>query len=281
MFLRRIERRRRPSLAMNITRILPFSALLLLAAHVDAQANVQSTRIYLTRPELMAPDLDATGAIVIKSYDGGDREIFEVRIQKVTAQPVHELWIDDGGGTMTFVSNLAGGKSKKYAVDTQKGGTLPFGLTLAELAGRHLEVQVNGEVLLSSDVPAFVLEDKHKFAEENLDVAPGSPNLGAQGAIKVKANDQRGLQWFRIKAKDLGWQSFAYFLWIENDEGEMVLAAPLEQYGKRKGRLFRCTRAGTALPLGALYIDDITGRKIEVRDQNGTTYLQEFVPPLK
>ncbi|WP_174243866.1 hypothetical protein, partial [Escherichia coli] len=108
-----------------------------------------------------------------------------------------------------------------------------------------------------------------------------SPNQGCQGIIKIKANDQRGLQYLRIKAKDLGWQSFTYYLWIEDDLGDMVEVAALDQYGKRKGRITRNTRAGTALPLGALYLDDISGRKIEIRDQNGVTYLEEVIPPLQ
>ena len=266
---------------MNITRISVLPALLLLAGDVAAQANVLHTRLFLTRPEAGAPDLDATGAVKIHSFDGGDREIFEIRVQKVTLQSAHELWMDDGLGTMTFVANLSGGKSKKFVADTQKGDALPFDLTLAELAGRRIEVQVAGELLLSSAVPTFVIEDKHKWAEEHLDVPPASANQGAQGMIKVKANDQRGLQYMRIKIKDVGFQSFTYNVWIEDAKGEMVQSHQIDQYGKRKGRIVISTRAGTSLPLGALYLDDISGRKIEIRDQNGVTYLEEVIPPLQ
>jgi len=266
---------------MNITRILTVPALLLLAGQAVASDNVQSTRIFLTRPETGAPDLDATGYVLIRSYDGGDRERFDVRAQKVTLNEAVELWIDDGTNTMTFVATLVGNKGKKYSVDTKKGEVLPFDLTLAELAGRALELRVMDEVQLQSAVPTFVADAKHKFAKELLDVAPDSPALGCSGSIKIKANDQRGLQYFRIKAKDLGWQSFTYYLWVEDDKGQMQYFAPLEQYGKRKGRILRSTRAGTALPLGALYLDDITGRKVEVRDQNDVTYLEEVIPPLK
>ena len=266
---------------MNFTRISVLSALLLLAGDLAAQSNMLHTRLFLTRPEVGAPDLDATGAVKIRSYDGGDREVFEVRVQKVTLQSAHELWMDDGLGTMTFVANLSGGKSKKFVADTKLGDPLPFDLTLAELAGRRIEVQVAGELLLSSAVPTFVIEDKHKFAEEHMDVPPASANQGAQGMIKVKANDQRGLQYMRVKIKDIGFQSFTYNVWIEDAKGEMVESHEIVQYAKRKGRIVISTRAGTSLPLGALYLDDISGRKIEVRDQNGTVILEEFVPPLQ
>ncbi|HEX5010437.1 MAG TPA: hypothetical protein VFY71_08540 [Planctomycetota bacterium] len=266
---------------MNITRILSVPALLLLAGQAIASDNVQSTRLYLTRPEIGAPDLDATGSVLIRSYDGGDRERFDVRAHKITIKATVELWIDDGTGTMAFVANLVGNKGKKYSVDTQKGEALPFGLTLAELAGRPLELRIMDEIQLQSVVPTFVDDAKHKFAKEQLDVAPGSPAKGCQGDIKIKANDQRGLQYFRLKAKDLGWQSFTYYLWVENDQGEMQFFAPLEQYALRRGRVLRSTRAGGALPFGALYLDDLVGRKIEVRDQNDVTYLEENIPPLK
>jgi hypothetical protein len=266
---------------MNITRILSVSALLLLAGQAVASPNVQTTRIFLTRPETGAPDLDATGFILIRSYDGADRERFDVRAHKLTLKAAIELWIDDGTGTMAFVANLVGTKGKKYSVDTKKGEVLPFDLTLAELAGRAVELRVMDEVQLQSVVPTFVDDAKHKFAKEQLDVAADSPSHACQGDIKIKANDQRGLQYFRLKAKDLGWLSFTYYLWVEDDKGEMVYFAPLEQYGKRRGRILRSTRAGGALPLGALYLDDITGRKIEVRDQNDAVYLEEVIPPLK
>ncbi|OJS71086.1 hypothetical protein BK400_29745 [Escherichia coli] len=266
---------------MNISRFAFIPALLLLAGQAAASPDVLSTRLFLTRPEAVVPDLDATGLVWIRSYDGGDRERFDVRLQKVTPASQHELWMDDGLGTLVYVANLTGGKNKKFGLDTGKGEGPPLGLTLDELAGRALEVRVNDEVLLQSVVPAFVIENKHKFAKEELDIAPGSPNQGCQGIIKIKANDQRGLQYLRIKAKDLGWQSFTYYLWIEDDLGDMVEVAALDQYGKRKGRITRNTRAGTALPLGALYLDDISGRKIEIRDQNGVTYLEEVIPPLQ
>jgi hypothetical protein len=266
---------------MNIIRISVLPALLLLAGDIAAQSNVVTTRLFLTRPEFGAPDLDAKGYVRIRSHDGGDREVLEVRAFKITLQSAHELWMDDGLGTMTFVANLSGGTTKKFVADTQKGDPLPFDLTLAELAGRRIEVQVNGELLLASAVPTFVVEDKHKFAEEHLDVPPTAPNQGAQGMIKVKANDQRGLQYLRIKAKDLGWQSFTYNLWIEDEKGQMVESVEFVQYGKRKGRIILNTRAGMSLPLGALYLDDISGRKVEIRDQNGLVVLEEFIPPLQ
>lgn len=265
---------------MNTPRLLILPAVLLLAGQAAA-ANVQTTRLFLTRPDAGAPDLDATGLVWVRSYDGGDRERFDVRVHKVTGQSTHELWIDDGLGTMVFVADLAGGKSKKYSVDTLDGEALPLGETLADLVGRRVEIQVNGEVLLSSVVPAFVQEDVHKFSKEYLDLASGTPNLGAQGVIRVKANDQKGLQYLHLKAKDLGFQSFTYTVWVEDEVGTMVEVAPLEQYAKRKGRLLRSTRAGVALPLGALYLDEIVGRKLEIRDQNDVTYLEEVIPPLQ
>ncbi len=263
------------------THVLIVPALLLLASPLAAAADVQSTRLYLTRPDAGAPDLDATGIVWVRSYDGGDRERFDIRVHKVTLQSAHELWIDDGEGTMVFVGSLSGGKNKKYAVDTAKGDSLPLDATLAELVGRRIEVQVNGEILLESAVPAFVSNAKHEFAKEFLDIAAGSPNQGAQGVIRVKGHDKRGLQYLHIKAKDLGFQSFNYALWVEDELGDMLEVAPIEQYGKRKGRIVRSTRAGVALPLGALYLDEIVGRRVEIRDQNGTIYLEEVIPPLQ
>lgn len=265
---------------MNTSRILLASSLLLLAASSAAAADVQSTRIFLTRPVSGAPDLDADGSLLVRSYDGGDRERFDVRIHHVEPGVVHELYVEDGSEQMVLVAVLEGGKNKKFSADTAKGDILPLEATLAELTGRTVEVRVGSEVLLHSVVPAFVDDGVHKSAKEVLNVAAGSPNGGAQGVLFVKANDKNGLQFLRLKAKDLGFQSFAYTLWVADAEGVMVPAGSLEQYGKRKGRYISNTRTGKPLPLGELYVGDLAGRKVEVRDQNGAVYLQEVVPPL-
>jgi hypothetical protein len=266
---------------MNTSRILLASSLLLLAASSAAAADVQSTRIFLTRPVSGAPDLDAAGSLLVRSYDGGDRERFDVRIHNVTPSVVHELYIEDGEEQMVLVAVLEGGKSKKFSADTAKGDILPLEATLAELTGRTVEVRVGSEILLHSVVPAFVDDGVHKSAKEILDLADGTPNGGAQGVLFVKANDKNGLQFLRLKAKDLGFQSFSYTLWVEDSEGAMVPAGAIEQYGKRKGRFVANTRTGKPLPLGELYLDDLAGRRLEVRDQNDAVYLEEVVPPLQ
>jgi hypothetical protein len=267
---------------MNTPRVLLVSPLLLLlAGPASALADVQSTRIFLTRPVSGAPDLDADGSLLIRSYDGGDRERFDVRIHHVLPGVVHELYIEDGEEQFVLVAELEGGKSKKFSADTAQGEILPLEATLAELTGRALEVRVDGEVLLSTVVPAFVDDAAHKSAKEQLDVADGSPSGGAQGVIFAKANDKNGLQFLRLKVKDLGFQSFAYTLWVEDTEGTLVPAGSIEQYGKRKGRYVSNTRTGKPLPLGELYIDDLAGRKLEIRDQNDAVYLEEVVPPLQ
>lgn len=265
---------------MNTSRLLLVPALLLLAGSAAASPNVQSTRLFLTRPVSGAPDLDATGSVWVRSYDGGDRERFDLRIQNVLPGMVHELWVADETDTLVFIAELAGGKSKKFSVDTDDGETLPLGLTLAELAGRRLEVQVEGQLLLQSVVPTFIDDAKLKTATEILDVAAGSPNLGAQGKLFVKANDKQGLQFLRLKAKDLGFQSFSYTLWIDDGEGGMVEVGAIEQYGKRKGRFVSNTRNGKPLPLGVLYLSDIVGRTVEVRNNLGQAILDEKIPPL-
>ncbi|MBM3985067.1 MAG: hypothetical protein FJ296_05160 [Planctomycetes bacterium] len=265
---------------MNTHRILLASSLLLLAGSAVASPNVQSTRLFLTRPVSGAPDLDATGSVLVRSYDGGDRERFDLRIHNVLPEMVHELWVADETDTLVLVAELEGGKSKKYSVDTDDGETLPLGLTLAELAGRRIEVQADSQLLLQSVVPTFVDDAQLKSATEILDVATGSPNLGAQGKLFVKANDKQGLQFLRLKAKDLGFQSFSYTLWIDDGEGTMVEVGSIEQYGKRKGRFVSNTRSGKPLPLGVLYLSDIVGRTIEVRNNLGEAILDEKIPPL-
>ena len=260
--------------------LLLVPALLVCAASASASPNVQTTRLYLTRPALNAPDLDAKGSVLVRSWNGGDRELLEVKVGKVAGPLQLELWIADDTQTLAFVGNLSLGATKSWKADTGKGQALPFDDTLAELAGRPLEVRLGTDVLLSTMVPAFVQDNKTKSAHEHLDVAPGSPNKGAHGVITVTGNDQSGVQFIRVKAKGLGFKSFNYIVWIENDVGTMVPVAALDQYALNKGRFVRNTRVGSPLPLGVLYVHEIIGRKIEVRDQNDTVYLEEFVPPL-
>jgi len=266
---------------MNTSRLLFVPALLLLAGSAVAAPNVQSTRIYLTRPVSGAPDLDASGSLLVRSHDGSDRERFDVRIHDVTPGSVHELYVEDESEQFVLVAVLAGGKNKTYSADTKQDEPLPLEATLAELVGRDVEVRVAGEVLLHTVVPAFVDDGAHKSAKEILELAAGTPNQGAQGIIFVKANDKHGLQFLRLKAKDLGFQSFAYTVWVDDGEGTMVEAGSIEQYAKRKGRFISNTRTGKPLPLGVLYLDDLAGRKIEIRDQLGAVYLEEFIPLLQ
>jgi len=266
---------------MKITSLLvvPVLASALLAG-APLTPNVQFTRIYLTRPVAGAPDLDARGALVIRSYDGGDRERWDIKASKLVPGMDAQLYVEDAGEQMVLVGTLQGGATKHYSLDTAKGDVMPLGGTLADLVGREVEVRVAGVVLLHTAVPAFVDTAVHESGKEFLDVAAGSPNQGCQGVVWVKAHDKNGLQFLRLKAKDLGWQSFDYTLWVEDDKGQMVEIGPVDQYAKRKGRFDANTRSGKPLPLGVFYVESLVGRKLEVRDQNGVVYLEEVIPPL-
>jgi hypothetical protein len=261
------------------TPLLLVPALLLLAAPVSAGPSIQHSRLYLTRPLVDAPDLDATGSVTVKSWFGGDREQLSVKVAHVLPQLGLELWIDDGTATFVDIGPLVGTSSKKFVADT-KTGQLPLGKTLAELAGLSVEVRAGSTVVLRSAVPAFVDDGKTKSATEYLDLAENSPNKGAEGHITAIGNDQEGVQVLRVKIRGLGFKSFVYSLWIEDDQGQMTLVGPLLKYGQHKAHVVVQTRAGDALPLGVLYVHQIVGRKIEIHDQNDVVYLEELVPPL-
>ena len=198
---------------MKITRrlLVPVLASSLLLAGTPVQTpDVQFTRVFLTRPIANAPDLDARGSLVVRSYDGGDRERFTLQASKLDKGGVYEVLVEDETEQMVLVGTLQGpGATKKFALDTKDGDVMPLGATLTELVGRTVEVHVDGMVMLRTAVPEFVDVAVHQSGKEFLDLPPGAPNLGAQGALWVKSHDKNGLQFLQLKAKDLGWQSFS------------------------------------------------------------------------
>jgi hypothetical protein len=260
---------------MNSNRFLTVLVSLLVVSPAFA-APGHSTRIYLTRPFTNPPDLDAKGSLTVR--DLGSHQRFELRVRDVFADAQLSLFVADETDTPVFVSALPAGSSRKLLLDTLEGDPMPLGLTLAELAGHAVQV-VDGSdlVVLQTVVPEIAVDPGTTVANKVMEVNPDSPFPGAWGKMHIVFSKQSGVQSLRLRMSHVGFGSYAYTLWVEDEKGQMVEAGPIEKLAKTIGRFRANTALGEPLPLNATSLAELAGRTVEVRNQDGDVRRGETV----
>lgn len=109
-----------------------------------------------------AADEDATGKVRVRHFGTvgkrSERSWFRVQVANLEANTEYSVHASnpDGSGLTsigTITTGDGGGGNLKF--DTKKGGTLPFGAALADLAGGTIEVHDGaGVVVLAGTIPA-------------------------------------------------------------------------------------------------------------------------------
>ena len=145
-----------------------FGAALMASLALVATAEAGKGRPGRARSDLTntGADEDASGRVDVRHFPGvgrrTERSWLRFKLRHLDADATYTLWMDDPTTVedtslvdtgVTLTMNDLGGDN--HRIDTKHGGTLPFGGTLATLAGMTFEVR-NGEgtAVLSGAVPA-------------------------------------------------------------------------------------------------------------------------------
>jgi len=117
------------------------TAALKLRARADVRDDDSSARVRVTA--------------VVDNRSGRDRLNVELKAVSPGAAEA-ELFLDDGGGTMTLAATVALRRSGRghARFDTKKGDPLPLGVaSVLELEGRAFEIRVEGSAVVSGNFP--------------------------------------------------------------------------------------------------------------------------------
>ena len=111
-------------------------------------------------------DVSASGRVDLKHFPAAgkrdERSWMRFRLHRLDPDATYTLWMDDPSTDadpalvdtgITMTTNSRGGANQR--VDTKHGGTMPFGATLAALAGMNFELRNgDGVAVLSGALPA-------------------------------------------------------------------------------------------------------------------------------
>jgi hypothetical protein len=167
----------------NLTRFTAAVALVGAAAATSAlalpgggngAAHPTRGRSALAIPDVDPPDANAVGRIDFKYFPGDvekervERSWIRFRLRHLDKSGAYTVFADDPldavdgvvavpdglGGTLTLTMN--GGGNLNFRLDSKEGAAMPFGHTLAELAGAAVEIHdVNGAVVLAGTFPTL------------------------------------------------------------------------------------------------------------------------------
>jgi len=147
---------------------IAFGAALAVSLALVATAEAGRGRPARARADLVntAVDEDASGRVDVRHFPGvgrrTERSWLRFKLRHLDAGATYTLWMDDPSTTedlslvdtgVTLTANDDGADNLR--IDTKHGGTLPFGGTLATLAGMTFEIRNgDGVAVLSGAVPA-------------------------------------------------------------------------------------------------------------------------------
>jgi hypothetical protein len=165
----------------NLTRLTAAAALVCAAAATSAvakpgngAARPSSGRSTLAVAEVDPIDPNAKGRVDVKHFPGdvererAERNWLRFRLRHLDKSGVYTLWMNDpldaedvlvvvpdgAGGDFTLTMN--GGGNLNFRLDSKEGAAMPFGRTLAELAGAALELRdANGATVLAGTFPTL------------------------------------------------------------------------------------------------------------------------------
>jgi hypothetical protein len=113
-------------------------------------------------------DANATGRMDVKHFPAvgtrAERSWMRLRMRHLDRGATYTLWMDDPSTdtdpTLVQVTDVSivtkGNGNVNFRIDTETGATLPFGSTLALLAGKAFEVRdAGGNAVLSGTVPTL------------------------------------------------------------------------------------------------------------------------------
>jgi hypothetical protein len=254
------------------------------AALAFAPGGKQDSQTCLVRPD-DGPDGNAKGTLRIRSK--GNSERFDVHIMKVEAGDEHHLWIEDpiDSDTFTDLGDLpGGGGSQKLALDTKKGDSLPLGVqTTDELIGRRVEIRHADDVELEGQVPPYGLPKKPQKAKDTVQATDKDPQPDLTATIEMRSKADKGQERIIVTLKDIDFGPGPFSIFVEDavDSGTFVDAGGVEKLSEHKGRYRRDCKKGEALPAGVMFVSELGGRRLQVRDGDDVVYLDDVLPTVE
>jgi len=249
----------------------------------------QDSQSCLVRPDTDAPDDNAKGNVRIRSKGNGNSERFDVHVQKVEAGVEHHLFLEDPLDSDTFVDlgDLPGdGGSQKLALDTKKGDELPLMdqgvLTTEDLIGRRIEVRKGDDVELEGVVPPYGLEKKNQKVKIEVDADEDDPQPDITGTLEMRSKENKGQERIILTLKKVDFDDGPFDVFVEDavGSGVFVNVGDLDQKSEHKGKYKRDCKKGQALPTGVMFVSDLGGRLIQVRDDADVVFLETTIPSL-
>lgn len=234
----------------------------------------------------------------------GTRSTFDLRIEGVEIlNTAYGLFVESGVGTgiFVFVSSVEPKRLRvvsafdnviAYRADTGRGDRLPLDVAnLDDLAGRRYVVLQDDEFAVAEGlipgIPAPGAPTSNVQISAPL-VRPAGfvPDSTARGFVELRRDPRTGRQMLVAQVFMRRATNFANGegrLFFELTPGSRVFNEvgcffDVQQANRLRLRIPISTASGEALPLGALSLDDLTGRRMQVRDPGGLVYLDGYMP---
>lgn len=172
-----------------------------------------------------------------------------------------------------------GASSGAYEIEFE--GELPFGaFDVSQLFGRRIEIRLDGSVYLAGFVPSTsgVSSEGWHHAGCALSRPEDNDDDDCNGEVEVREKAKGAQVRFRIRGKHIDDDSCSLF--VESSPNHFVDCGKLHEHGNSgQFELKSDSKKGQPLPLGAMHLEDLAGRRVEVRGPSGTLLMGE-VPSL-
>ena len=288
-----------------------FSSFCLITVTAMAGSGLEGES-QLVRPD-PAPDPDAKGEIEVEiegEIEGNEQSLeqeLEIEAKNLDLGATYEVFMEDELGAMVSIGFLAADEDDELSLEfeseveteveegeseSESEGTLPLGAqSLEELIGRRVEIRSGGELYLYGTVPSASEQDKKasqwRQAKSSLTRPDGFEDDDAHGAVDVRTRDADGRHRLKVKADDMPDGDYRFFLEDAVGSDTMVEVAALlvdadddDDEDDFEYEFKADTQHGDPLPLGAASIDELSGRRVEVRDSLSAVVLVGMVPSL-
>jgi hypothetical protein len=230
----------------------------------------------------------------VRAADAGHaaRSHLRLTVEHLAAGATFTLWADDpatpGTALTQFGSLTTDGKGRgALDLDSQDGDPMPFGASLADLAGKAVEVRDGGgAAVLAGEFPALPSPPRRPpslHGRADLTRPAGSAFPYSVGRIDEEVRPatpgEPGSSRLRIEIRGLA-PSTQYALFTDDPstpDPALVQFTTLTTDANGRARKTYDTENGDTLPLGAT-LAALGGKPVEVRDTGGTVVLSGNFP---
>jgi hypothetical protein len=272
--------------------LLAPALLVMLAADAGAMSDVIKGKTYLVRPDPLLstpPDTNAKGRLMIDTKISTGRDRLTVIAQGVDKTLVYNLFVADPeneGGFSDPIALTGNGTTKTLKLDTDKGDSLPLGMSAASLEGLEVRIVVGADpddetaIYLRGVVPALGTPKEKLKTTQDLALAGDVPDTNAKGKLWIQSTASNGDELLRIKVSALDFNSHEFSVWIEDESnsGTFTEAGVFTQTKPNAGMFERRTKQGDPLPVGAISGSEFSQRIVQVRNQIDEVFLATLVP---